>query len=49
MTLALSDAITLTYLLSAFVALAGIAVGVALSRTRVAAEAEDAGSGAESR
>ena len=49
MTLALSDAITLTYLLSAFVALAGVAVGVALSRTRVAAEAEDVGSGAESR
>ena len=42
MTLALSDAITLTYLLSAFVALAGVAVGVALSRTRAAGEPEDA-------
>ena len=48
MTLALSDAITLTYLLSAFVALAGVAVGVALSRTRVAGEPGDVETGAKS-
>ena len=45
MTLALSDAITLTFLLSALVALAGVAVGIALSRTRVVEEPEGVRSG----